>query len=93
MEGGRVQGVTGNVESASVCGNKGISAHKPICGEAEVKLPEDVLESFREEFCPLLYEGRSRGDFIRQEIEIFQQFMADAAAPHAEEEMDELYKP
>lgn len=59
----------------------------------EVKLPEDVAEGFWEEFCPLLNEGGSRRDFIRQEIKIFQQFMADAAAFHAEEEMDQLDKP
>lgn len=50
----------------------------------------DVQESFREEFCPLLDEGGSCGDFIGQEIKISQQFMVDVAAFHTKEETDEL---
>ena len=86
-------GAACNVEFASISGNEGIPAHKPFGRKTEVKLPKDVVESFCEEFSPLLDEGGSSGNFIGQEIEIFQQFMADAAAFHAEEEMDELYEP
>ena len=85
--------VSGNVKFAAVSGNKGIPAHKALRGEAEIKLPEDVVESFRKELCTLLDEGRSRRDILGQEIKIFEQFMADASASHAEEEMDQLYKP
>ncbi len=93
MKGGRVLWVPCNVKSASVCGNEGIPAHKPLCRETEVEPPEDVPESFREELCPLLDESGSRGDLIGQETKMFQQFMADAATFHAEKEMDQLYKP
>lgn len=37
----------------------------------------DVQESFREEFCPLLDEGGSCGDFIGQEIKISQEVSDD----------------
>lgn len=83
MEGGRVLRVSGNVKFAAVSGNKGIPAHKALRGEAEIKLPEDVVESFRKELCALLDEGGSRGDILGQEIKIFQQFMVDASASHA----------
>lgn len=92
MEGGRVLGIAGNVKFASVSGNEGIPAHKPFWWETEVKLAEDVAEGFREKFCTLLDEGGRGRDLIGQEIEIFQQFMPDAAAFHAEEEMDQLYE-
>lgn len=62
-------------------------------GGTEVKLPEDVAESFWEEFSALLDEGGSRWNIIGQEIKIFQQFMFDAAAFHAEEETDQLSPP
>ena len=57
---GRVLRVACNVKFAVVCGNEGIPAHKPFCRKMEVKLPEDVAEGFRKEFCPLLNEGGSR---------------------------------
>lgn len=88
LEGGRVLWIVCNVKFAAVRGNEGILRHKPLCLESEIKLPEDVPESFREELCPLPDEGGSRRDLIRKEIKIFQQFMADAAAFHAEEEVD-----
>lgn len=93
MEGGRILWVACNVKLTSVRGNEGIPAPKPLCGEPEVKLRKDVVESFRKEFGPLPEEGGSSRDFIGQEIKIFQQFMVDAAASHAEEEMDQLDKP
>ncbi len=93
MESGRVLWIAGNVKFASVCGNKGILAHKPFRREEEIKLAEDVVEGFGKKLCPLPDEGRSSGNIIGQEIKIFQQFMADAAAFHAEEEMDQLNKP
>ena len=93
MESRRILRVSGNVKLTSDCGNEGISAHKPFRREAEAKLPEDVPESLREKVCLLLDEGGSRWDFFGQEIKIFQQFMVDASASRAEEEMDQLYKP
>lgn len=62
-------------------------------GGTEVKLPEDVAESFWEEFSALLDEGGSRWNIIGQEIKIFQQFMVDASASYAEEETEQLDKP
>jgi len=59
----------------------------------EVKLPEEMEEGFWEEFCPLLNEGGSRRDFIRQEIKILHQFIIDAVAFHTEEKMNQLDKP
>ena len=82
-----------DIKFASVCGNKGIFPLKSLCGEPEIKLPEDVPESLREKLCPLLDEGGGGWCLIGVEIEVFQQFMADAAALHAEAETDELYKP
>ncbi|NBJ99781.1 hypothetical protein D5282_21425 [bacterium 1xD8-48] len=38
-------------------------------------------------------EGGSSGGFLGQEIKIFQQFMVDTAAFHAEKETDKLDKP
>ena len=35
-------------------------------------------------------DGGSGGDYIGQEIKIFQQFMADATAFHAKEEINQL---
>lgn len=93
MEGGRILWVACNVKLTSVRGNEGIPAPKPLWWEPEVKLRKDVVESFRKEFSPLPDEGGSSRDFIGQEIKIFQQFMVDAAASHAEEEMDQLDKP
>lgn len=93
MEGGRILWVACNVKFTSVRGNEGIPAPKPLCGEPEVKLRKDVVESFRKEFGPLPEEGGSSRDFIGQEIKIFQQFMFDAAAFHAEEETDQLSPP
>ncbi len=93
MEGGRVLWVPGNVKFAAVRGNEGIPAHKAFWREAEVELAEDVPESFRKELGALLDESGSSRDFIRQEIKIFEQFMADAAASHGEKETDQLYKP
>ena len=72
MEGGRIPGVACNVKFAAVRSNEGILSHKPLCREPEIKLPEDVPEGFREELCPLLDEGGSRGDFIWEKIKIFQ---------------------
>lgn len=92
MEGGRVLGIAGNIKFAPVRSNEGILSHKPAWREAEVELGEDVAEGFREELGPLLDEGRSRGDLLGKEIKIFEQFMADTAAPHAEKEMDDLDK-
>ena len=93
MEGGSVLWVSGNVKFAPVSGNEGIPAHKTPGRETEVKVFENVTESFWEKLSPLLNEGGSSGDFLRQEIKIFQQFMIDTSAFHAEEEMDELDKP
>lgn len=93
MEGGRVVGVACNVKFTSVSGNEGIFAHKALSGEAEVKLPEDMVESFGKKLCPLLDECGSSRNFIGQIIKIFEQFMVDAAALHTEEEMDQLDKP
>lgn len=56
-------------------------------------MAKDVPERFREEFCPLLDKSESSRDLVGQEIKIFQQFMFDAAAFHAEEEMDQLPPP
>ena len=93
MKSGRGLWVAGNVKFASVCGNEGIPAHKPFWQEAKVKMAKDVPERFREEFCPLLDKSESSRDLVGQEIKIFQQFMSDAAAFHAEEETDQLYPP
>ena len=68
MEGGRGLRVARNVKFAAVRDNEGILSHNSLCGKAEVKLPEDMPESFREEFGPLLDESGSRGNLIRQEI-------------------------
>ena len=64
MEGGRVVGVACNVKFTSVSGNEGIFAHKALSGEAEVKLPEDMVESFGKKLCPLLDECGSSRNFI-----------------------------
>ena len=88
MESGRVLGIACNVKFAAVRSNEGILPHKSLSWESEIKLTENVPESLWEELCPLLNERGSRRDFIGKEIKIFQQFMADASAFHAEEEMD-----
>ena len=93
MEGGRVLGVARNVKFASVCGNERILSPKSFCWKTEIKLCEDMPKGFRKEFSPLLDEGGSRGDFVGKEIKIFQKFMTDTAAFHAEEEMNQLNKP
>ena len=93
MKSGRGLWVAGNVKFASVRGNEGIPAHKPFLQEAKVKMAKDVPERFREEFCPLLDKSESSRDLVGQEIKIFQQFMFDAAAFHAEEETDQLSPP
>ena len=93
MKRGRGLWVAGNVKFASVRGNEGIPAHKPFWQEAKVKMAKDVPERFREEFCPLLDKSESSRDLVGQEIKIFQQFMFDAAAFHAEEETDQLSPP
>ena len=72
MEGGRGLGVACNVKFASVYGNERILSPKSFCWETEIKLSEDMPKGFRKEFCPLLNEGGSRGDFIGKEIKIFQ---------------------
>ena len=93
MKSGRGLWVAGNVKLTSVRGNEGIPAHKPFWQEAKVKMAKDVPERFREEFCPLLDKSESSRDLVGQEIKIFQQFMFDAAAFHAEEETDQLSPP
>ena len=93
MERGSVPWVSGNVKFAPVSGNEGIPAHNTPGRETEVKVFENVTESFREKLGPLLNECGSGGDFPGQEIEIFQQFMVDTAAFHAEEETDQLSPP
>ncbi|EEQ59563.1 hypothetical protein CBFG_03273 [Clostridiales bacterium 1_7_47FAA] len=64
MEGRRGLGIAGNVKFTTIRGNKGILPHKPLYRETEIKLPKDVLESFRKELCLLLDEGGSNGDFV-----------------------------
>ena len=61
MQGGRILRVPGNAKFAAVRSNEGILSHKPLCREAEVKLPQDVPECFRPELGALLDEGGSGG--------------------------------